>query len=549
MVIRENRMRAFGKSTDQHFLLLCLATVLLILITRGLSLTYHMDVHPDEEVFCFASDSLLKFLLYGTEFSEIKEYPEGAYIFHLPFQALGLLFEQLTDIYLEPRFWGRVSSVFYFTAAVLIGMRIEYQNLGKNLRSVIIYALSMVFSVFFIEHSRYGVGDMISLFLLMVVLDTTIKWCKNKETNRCLFMAAFLSGALGAVKYPQLYFLLIPVTTCCVVNKDRTKKTYLYIFGMILTCFLGLLVFSPKAMFDWSYFTKAISREIGAYVFTVGGGIHNTVVQLLVHHTLFLDFPFAAFFLGFSVIKFLGGHPVSCCRKRLQSASSEDVLLYLLLPAVTFGFLFYNLFITSFAMRTFTPYLGICLLYTAKIVSYMFGAGKWKKAFILFLTLFMILRGMCMVYLLSTRHMCEDFVATVANVIQEHDNRGRIITFRTSRIPHKQEIFKGKEIIKLEVQNFEEFNEYDIRIKEGDIVIVSALDYANGQKYPLPVLDESALNTYYAWEYFKEENQEYLVGRSTSGWPYYLFGSFIRGNSFAGFTYPRCYIYYHPVEE
>ena len=60
--------------------------LLLVLVTRAISLTYQIDIHPDEYKFARSTDSLMNAILVpGTDFVEEKEYPEGAYYFHLPF--------------------------------------------------------------------------------------------------------------------------------------------------------------------------------------------------------------------------------------------------------------------------------------------------------------------------------------------------------------------------------------------------------------------------------------------------------------------------------
>lgn len=542
----QNQRSSLERRENRLFVQQCILGVLMILFTRVLTLTYHMDLHPDEKVFYFGTDSLLDSLLYGTEFQQTKKYPEGAYLLHLPFQALGRFVCWLTGQEMDPRVWGRVSSACYFTGSVMIGMYLEYCYFEKNRKTAGFYLLTMCFSLFFLEHSRYGVGDMISLFLLMVVVVMTAKWCENQHSSVPILLAAFLSGALGAVKYPQLYFVLIPLATWLLTNRGRGRRRWMSVLGLLLTCILGFLAFSPKGMLDWSYFYKVVQREMNAYVFEVkGGGIHNSFAQMVLHHLFYTDFPLAFFLLAVAGIRRLGRCRTGTFQKLLTSDQPVDILLKLVLPVVTFGFFFYNLFVTNFTLRTLTPYLGLCPLYTACIVSRLYSQGSWKRVTVLLMTVFMVLRGTVMIGLLSTDHFCEEFVAEAKQVLSEQNGEGRVIALRMQYIPHRPEVFENTEVLDVNIQEFEAFNDYDFELKPGDVVISSAPDYS---RYPLPVRDASVLNRYTAWKNFKHVNGDYFVYVSMPGWPYYLLGSSVIGNSFTPFTFPRLYIYYRPAE-
>lgn len=537
------------KRENRVFLLMCFLGAVIILITRALSLTFHMDIHPDEGVFYHGTDSLLNSLLYGTEFVETKEYPEGAYLMHLPVQALGRLIAWLTGQKMQLRLWGRISSVFWFTGAVMLGMYLEYRHLGKNREAAVFYLLTMCFSLFFLEHSRYGVGDMISLFLLMAVVTATAKWCACPKSRGWILAAAFLSGALGAVKYPQMYFALIPIVTWVLVNRDSQKRKLIAALGLLLICLAGFLVFSPKGIQDLSYFYRVIEREMGAYVTTNNGaGIHNNIAKMLLHHLFFLEFPMAALLLAVYGIKSLLSRPAGYYRELLRAEQGEKVLFHNVLPVTIFGFLFYNVLVENLIMRTMTPYFGLCPLYTAWIVSCLYREGRWKKAVVFLLTVLLVLRGGAMIWVTSSDYFCKQYIETVQTVLEQQDGSGRIITLRGNYVPHKSVIFEGKEVQSLSLWEYEEQNNYDMEILPGDVVITGALEFSQARKPLLPTDNPDAMLWYDTWEYFRQENREHFVGTSTPGWIYYLLGCTVPGNSFAGFTLPRSYIYYHPLE-
>lgn len=76
-----------------------LITVCIILVTRAFSLTYHMAYHPDERCFFSSTNSLMRSIFDANEvFTEFKEYPEGAYLFQLPFHLIGEVFGRLKGL-------------------------------------------------------------------------------------------------------------------------------------------------------------------------------------------------------------------------------------------------------------------------------------------------------------------------------------------------------------------------------------------------------------------------------------------------------------------
>ena len=517
-------------------------TVLIILITRGLSLTYNMDLHPDENKFFDAATSLLESWLYGTEYVEEKPYPEGAYLFHLPFQGLRMLTASLLQWELSPRFWGRVASVFYFTLAVLMGMDLLNRFLGGNKLAVGLYALSMCFSLFFLEQSRYGTGDMISLFLLMGILELLGAWCTGGK-KRYLLLSFFLCGSLGAVKYPQLFFTLLPASTWFFTTEHRGKARPSRLAGLLGLTLLGLLLFSPKAIFDWAYFYRVIVREMGAYVSeSVGGGFHNNFAQVALFQLLYSDFPLAFLILAAGAI---AARPLAKCRQLQPKEDPASFLFHWVLPLTVFGFFAYNLFVTTLAMRTFTPYFGLSALYTALLAGNYFPKKRWRQICCCILTLFMIGRGCCMVALLSRDVYHARFAATAQELLDRRDPEGRLITFRHNYIPHR-EIFEGQDYTQLRIQEFAEDNGGIYELRPGDLVIVGALEFSSASAYPLPPFRPNATVTHDSWEAFKAANEEHLVAISTPDWPYYFLGSFFKGGSFTNFTYPCSYLYYCP---
>lgn len=531
---------------SRRWLLAAMAVVVLVIaLTRGLSLTYNMDIHPDENKFFDASSSLLESWLYGTEYVEEKPYPEGAYLFHLPFQAIRMVVTAVTGPEQSARLWGRIASVFYFTLATVLGMDLVARFLGKSKTAVVLYGATMCFSLFFLEQSRYGTGDMISLFLLMLILQLLAKWCARPKGSTVLW-ACFWCGVLGAVKYPQLFFLVMPVSAWYFTTAGGWREKRKTLLWMGLVCFAGFLLFSPKAIFDWAYFYRVIRREMGAYVTgSVGGGVHNTFAQILSYHLLFSDFPLAPVFLAAGIGAALKKHPMAKVRQYLHPGNREEFLFQCVLPLTIFLFFAYNLFVTVLALRTLTPYFGLCALYVPGLAASFGKRSRFRTACCCLLTAVLIGRGICMTVLLSRDVYHNQFAAVAQETIRQQEGEGRLMVFRYNYVTHK-EVFGDAEVTKLDIKEFQEYNGGSYALQSGDIVIVGSLEYSSALPYPLWVFDSRSNANYDAWKAFQAENQEYLVTVATPQWPYYLLGACVKGGSLANFTYPCNYLYCVP---
>ena len=99
-----------------------LITVFLVALTRGLTISHNMELHSDEHVFFTAAQSLKGYLSGSSPvYEEVKEYPEGAIVFQLPFHILTAVINRLCSAGISPRLSGRIADVFYFTIGVALG--------------------------------------------------------------------------------------------------------------------------------------------------------------------------------------------------------------------------------------------------------------------------------------------------------------------------------------------------------------------------------------------------------------------------------------------
>ena len=521
----------------------------LILVTRAISLTYQIDIHPDEYKFARATDSLMNSIIDPeASFVEEKEYPEGAYYFQLPFHFAGLLMEKLTGLEYDMAVCGRVSSVVYFCLAVLLGMKILAKHMKASVPAQLLYGLSMCFSLFFLEHSRYGTGDMISLFLIFLITDLSVEACGHQPGGKYLYPAWFLSGVLGAVKYPLILFSLIPLSAYLYAFRHSPKRKLAGVGIFLILAISGLLLWSPKAMTDPGYFLRVIQREMSAYVSDgtsfEAGGLLNHIAAMVIYPLFYSDFPLGSF----ATAVLFAGFACSAARKWKSGTvmSGEEFLLCVVIPALCTVFYIYNLFPKLLIFRTYTPFFGFTVMYASYALGRLWERGGWKRSLIGTLGLLMILRGGALVWVMSSEdrvreHMMEQIEAAV----DENWTSTVIISPYVTSLDREK--LKG-----LEVENLEKYLEKrggDPSMAAGVLVITGAYEHALAGKYILPIVSHAPVNLSsgernYQWSFFKEINGVHYKGQSYPEWYYYVFGGWIRGGTLATTVIPCNQIYY-----
>lgn len=530
-------------NTKRHircFIWIVMATVFLILLTRIITLTYNRKLHPDEHVFYHTVTNLATSIMEpGTPFVENKEYPEGTYYFQLPFQLAGQILRNIANVegIKGAQQIGRLASVFYYIIAVLLGLRLLRRYMGKHMVSIWIYGLTMAFSLFFIEQSRYGTGDIISLMLLMLLINLTAQALESDTQTGWWIAAFFISGILGAVKYPQLIFAIIPLTVFLLrpsVHKGRRLALFL------LIAVAGFFLFSPKTMLDPGYILRVIQREGDAYLSATykTGGPANHLLNLCLYLLIYSDFPLlpVVVLAGF-VPRFLSLFPL---RKTVAVKPGTVLLFEHIVPGVCLLFFACNLFVSNQFFRTYTPFFGVLIVYTAAAAEALFSKNKWGKAAVIFLAVCMILRGIGFVWVLSDDNKVQEKLsAMVAGAVDENWKE----TWYTSLFS-----FHISEETGVSTHDYhfvdplvEHNNSYTIQ--PGQLVITGAKAFHLGQPYLLPVR-EPCQKTLSAWSSFAEANQDYFVGQLYPNSYYYLFGGWIRGSTLSQYEMPCHYIYY-----
>lgn len=524
------------KCNKRDFIRTILVAVILILLTRIVTLTYNRQLHPDEHVFGLTVNNMVQSILKpGIPFEEIKEYPEGTYYFQFPFQLAGQILRNLANIEGTKglQHIGRLASVFYFIIAVLLGLQLLRRYLSKSRVSLWIYGLTMSFSLFFIEQSRYGTGDIISLMLLMLLINLTALALESSAKTGWWVAAFFVSGVLSAVKYPQLVFSLIPLAAF-LLQQGFHKKRQLCLYLLIIAS--GFFLFSPKAMLDPGYVLRVIQREGNAYLSPwKSGGFANHLLNLCLYLLIYSDFPLLPLVvLGGFLWRFLS---LFSLHKKTAAESGVALLLAYIVPGVILFFLAYNLFVPKQFFRAYTPFFGVLTLYTAIAAETLFAKNKWGQMAVFFLTICMVLRGAYFVWILSDDGKIQEKLSDmISDTVDENWKETWYTSLFSFHIPEETGVSVHDNHF---VDPLVEYNNNYV-IQPGQLVITGAQAFHSGQPYLLDVEEKTVQD----WSYFTEANQDYFVGQLYPSSYYYLFGGWIRGSTLSQYELPCHYIYY-----
>jgi len=527
---------------------MCILTLLLLtILSRAVGLTYNLSIHPDESEFYTASESLARHILDpDVPFVEEKEYPEGGYILQLPFQLMKEFLGSSHWFWNSAQCWNRISSLFYFVLAEFYGILILTNYMSKSKQAAILYGLTMCFSVFFIEHSRYGVGDMGSLWLLMAIVYHSACALETRKIGH-LVWAFFCVGVMGAVKYPQLFFVIIPAGTYLRMNggnQGRGKMT-VGMMLLVLVVLLSFLMFSPKAVVDPGYFLRVITREGDAYLVQGAGhqtaGVLDHIFSIAVYTLLYSDYPLSFLLVAVFFIK------------SISDKSSDDgpgFLFRKLLPVTICLFLGYNIFVTTLAFRTLTPFFGMTALYACEAACNL-SQHCSKRGYplgriaILLMTCTMILRGGLLLCL--TGHQGDEkdrFTSLIAEAVDDQWNQVTLLgsynvateyTF-ADYLQCPQELLTKE----LQLEYYAEEND-GLTLQPGELLITGAYDYWHVTPSLIPSEKDEVRDL---WETFKQVNQAYYVGQIYPDASYYLFGGWVRGGSLSQFMMPCNMVYY-----
>lgn len=510
------------------FLVIVISMLVLIAITRLLTLRHGLKLHPDELVFFSSASSLF----FGSPYHAYKMYPEGAFFMQMPFQMLRqfvLLLMQYgsgSQLY-GAHMTGRLASVLYFSLGAVLGCTFLYQTQKKTL-PILLYAITIVFSLFQIEQSRYGTGEAPSFFLMMAILNLLVLFLRSKKVW-FLFVAAFLSGVLGAVKYPQLYFILLPIGAACLNKRSVKTPLVLNISAIVLCSIAGLLCFSPSILTP-GFLKAVVMRETDAYLvnpnIVSAGTPLGHFISLSIYHLLYADVPLAPIFAIIGLISLF----------KQSEKTNARIFITVFVPLVFIGFFLYNLFIPTLFFRTYYLYFCLFMLYTSIGLSELF-TRKRVKPLILALLCVMVLRGGFLTALLS----------------QPQKDAGAPLYAHEKWSDQATVTFAGLGFVNGDIPNQAtqiSFNDAFVTItpslETNEFCIVGGYQFGVARDKLFEMKNENVLSATNGWNSFREKNEKYLFDQLYPDYYYSLFGFWLEGSMGTLYEFPSVFYYYKP---
>lgn len=517
------------RPTKRMMILLLLGIILAILITRGFTLMHEATLHPDEKHFFLSSQSLAqKILTPASTYTVSKVYPEGAFVLQAPFHMLDLLLCKLTNATPQPRLYGRIASLVFFAGGVLLGALLLCRYWQATVGCVAIYGLLMCFSLFQIEQSRYGTGDPPSFLMMMALLYALFAYFASGKA-RWIVLAGLASGALGAIKYPQIYFVLLPVAA---VLLDRQRgKSRKHLLLLMLTVAAGFLALSPSELANPEYIPTAIQREANAYI--VGGGSVTSPLgnlwAIAAYHLLYSDVPLSPVLIAVACLYFL--------RQSKGSRSPAAIFQAVVIPAVFLIFLLYNLFAKKVVLRTLYTYYSVGILYAA-FGMYRSMRRKAMRIGILALCLVMVARSAVFLTVLAEPSRSAALLSTITQS-EGWATRNRTLLLGGGYLTGNAQIPEPVESVALEQIMDAGFPE----MQPGDVTVTAPFEYYFTHGSLAPILNERLARLTANWEQYKKDNQAYYIGQPYEAWMYVLFGYQLHISTGALFEMPANAIY------
>lgn len=523
-----------GKNTV--WIAMIVSLVLIIAVLRLMCIKHEYNNHPDEKVFIHASVALKDKVLGVAEYSELKEYPEGSYFFYFPFQILAHILENASVAHISAGLWNRIGAVLYSVLGIVLGITVLRYMHGSN-TTVLLYLILNAFSLFQIEQSRYGTGDPITFPLLMLCIYLLLRWL-NEESDILWYSSCFIVGVLASVKYPLVYFAVLPIIALLFRIEGYSKAFDMVFFGIVFIV-TGFMLFSPGVMKDLDYISRVCKRELDAYIYagnvTEDGGILNHFFSMLVYWLLYADCILAIPFFC------RGSFGINVrCDKGLRK---ESILYFKwVLPCVILVFLGYNAFVRTLFMRTIYPFFCVALLYTSVGVELVIQ-NKRRRVIALCIVAFTVIRGLTF---LEAYRQADDNKEYIMNCIDEAldiSKTDRVVILGSDT--YFSGNMKNEELFSLAdcITRDELMKKGFPSISSGDIVLTGSLEFGKAGRYCFPIKNDHLKIFIQSWEMFKTENREGYIGQSYPQYYGYLYGFWIKGTNASEYDFPMNYVY------
>lgn len=518
-----------------RLLLVIAAMAVCVATTRGAAIWHGLNLHTDEIVFHSTSSGVVNDHIY----QPYKAYPEGAFLLQVPFQWLGKIASQygVRGDY-TARNWARLASIAYYMAGCVAGAVLVFRMSGRRVRAVCFYALAMAFSLLQIEMSRYGSGDPPSVMVLLLLL-LCIDLYFEKDALGYLGLAFFLSGMLSAIKYPQIYFAILPIAALLMRFAQGGVSRWKAITVAVIATAAGFCLFSPALLTDPQFFREICDRELTAYLtgnnFGGYGTPLNNLASLMLYHLIYADVPLATPLVALGVY--------ALCGRASGSQLPRERFFAFVLPAAAVLFAAYNVFMKAFFFRTLYPYFCICALYTAIGLDWLWQRKAFRAAVCVVCAL-TVARGSFLSYAMS-RPMQGDRIGQIITASEGWPDYNRALVLGTDYLDCGVGYLGNDETLYYPCDLYE--TEPFPTLEEGDFAITSPYQFGFARRRLLGFPNLPTKTIVLGWEAFMRENGRYIIAKTYPDYYYYIFGYWMHGTTATFFEFPTNYVFYKPV--
>ena len=521
---------------NQKIRAVCIAAAMIVglILTRGISLDYCIYSHPDEPVFYGSTEALMLAIFHGEKpYEPIKAYPEGTYIFRLPFQLLAQKLPMDAEYAASVAIWGRISSVFSYSIGCLLGLWLVYCVLGGGIAGAAMFALTVIFGLFQIEQSRYGTFDPISFFLIALLL-VLISLYIRKNKKRFLYTAAFSVGVLAAGKYPLALFFVLPFSVL-LMEKLPKKETWLRFCIMAGLALVGFLLFSPSVLQSPRFLLTTVLGGVHGYI---GGNpegfatLPDKIISFLAYHLFYSDLPAAPVFAVLCAIKLYKG----------EEKTLEQKFYAIILPTFSLFFLAYNLLLKTFFFRTLFPFFCIAMLYACAGMGRL-CRGKTMRWLSLALCALMVARGALLLFMLSDRGEEKYSSQKLQSQLDGRDIKS-VEKMGVFFKPGFELETLSPEVVSVGIGDLWDGNFPEM--ESGQAILTCSMEHGWAKYCLFPPRNREIINITEGWEQFKADNEPYLVGKLFPDYIYWLFGFWTHGSTMSNYEFPSNWLYYKP---
>lgn len=528
-----------GKDKRKIDIAVLFGLFVLIFITRIATICVHKYLYLDEIVFNTSAYRLSRFLIGSIDsYVPYKPYPEGGTICQVPLQLVTAVLGKLFHFQSDNRLIGRLTAVCFFTAAVGIGVWLLRKHFPKEKQSVsVFYLLTMLFGIMHIEQSRYGIGNAPTFFFLMLMIALTDSALAAQKHRRIYAILAYMSiGALASIKYPQVYFAVIPFCAFRYASRKEKSRCLVWeILCMMLGIAVGFFFMSPKSLVEPGFIYQAVVRESEAYV-------GNMVAPRDVLGHLGECLLYISFYSGIPILTFAILLPLR--DKQNVDVHPIQALYHRIIPVAVCIFVFYNLFATLFVVRNLYPAIVLCDFYAAVLAAKMYAHGKNSKWIVIFLVAVLCLRGLYYDYALYRDNPYERYTLALSECAP--DSYQEVTLLKPGWVAFDDDPFT-EEYPTLNLNDERFASEDGFAMQEGECIVATCQEYYLCNDYPFSVktMEETELTR--RWKEFQKQNEIYKVAQFYPRHYYYIFGYWIPGTTGAGMEFPFHVLYLNPA--